>query len=89
MSERHKRGKKQVPEDSTHAIITGDRVTFYPSRITLDCTLKLELSIYDSVLKRLSGTKTPDLEKCPTERAIYQNNRGIVYSFCKKMDKEL
>ena len=73
---------------STHAVVWGESVTFHPKRVTLGCTLGIELEIYNAVLLRLSGKVCPNLEDVQTEVAIYQGaNGGIIYSLCKDFDR--
>lgn len=74
-------------ENSTHAVVFGDRVTFYPQNVTVDCSLALEIAIYDAVLFRLSGKICPILEDVETERAIYQVRTGLLYSLCAEYDR--
>ena len=74
-------------ESSTHAVVLGDRVTYYPQRVTVDCNLATEIAIYNSVLLRLSGKVCPNLEEVETERAIYQVSSGVLYSLCADFDR--
>ena len=74
-------------KSSTHAVVWGESVTFHPKRVTLGCTLGMELEIYNAVLFRLSGKVCPNLEDVETERAIYQVQSGIVYSLSKEFDR--
>lgn len=74
-------------KNSTHAIVFGDRVTYYPQNVTVDCSLALEIAIYDAVVFRLSGKICPILENVETERAIYQVRGGVLYSLCAEKDK--
>ncbi len=78
----------ELLKSSTRAVILGERVTFFPQGVTVDCTLAVEIEIYNAVLFRLSGKVCPNLEDVETERAIYQGaNGGIVYSLCKNFDR--
>lgn len=72
---------------STHAVVFGDRVTYYPQNVTIDCNLATEIAIYDAVVLRLSGKTCPILENVPTEVGIYQVNGGILYSLCADFDR--
>lgn len=73
---------------STHAVVFGERITFFPEKTTIDCTFVVEIGVYNAVLLRLSGKVCPNLEDVETERAIYQGtNGGIVYSLCKNFDR--
>ena len=78
---------KSLFEKSSHAIVSGESITFYPQKITLDCTLALEIEVYNSVLLRLSGKVCPTLEDVETERAIYQVCGGVLYSLCAEFDR--
>lgn len=74
-------------KSSSHAVVFGDKVTFYPQKLTVDCSLATEITIYNSILLRLSGKVCPTLEDVETERAIYQVCGGVLYSLCKNFDR--
>lgn len=79
---------KELLENSKYAVILGENITFYPQKVTLDCSFAVEITVYNEILFRLSGKICPSLEEVETERAIYQGkNGGIVYSLSKEFDR--
>lgn len=79
---------KEFLENSKYAVILGENITFYPQKVTLDCSFAVEIAVYNEILFRLSGKICPNLEEVETERAIYQGvNGGIIYSLCADFDR--
>ena len=78
---------KELMECSKYALVFGDNVTFYPQKVTVECNLAVEITIYNEFLFRLSGKVCPTLEEVETERAIYQVSSGVLYSLCAEFDR--